>query len=154
MSDLSNLLGDVYGATSSPDGPPVRHEPPASERAPEWSSESSLDRAFTGWVPGEAPKADDGLAEALASALAPIPAPVISAPAPIVAPAPTFAPLPAASLAESLSEMTPAAARAPWTAPINLTTPSPVLEMAGVGAARSWMPGDDDIFPAGKKSKK
>ncbi len=150
MSDLSNLLGDVYG-DASPDGPSVRREPAASERgnefdveAPSWSSESSLDRAFNGWVPGEAP-GDGDLTEALASALA-TPAP---APAPVYAPAPQ-----APTLAETISEIAPA--RAPWTAPIDLTVeaPAPVREMATVGAARSWMPGDDDIFPAGKKSKR
>lgn len=32
MSDLSNLLGDVYGDHSSPDAAPVRHEPTAANR--------------------------------------------------------------------------------------------------------------------------
>ena len=170
MSDLSNLLGDVYGDHSSPDGPPVRHEAPASERAyeistpraPEWSSESQLDRAFSGWVPGEAPRAgDDDLAAALSAALrspepvaAPAPAPV----APVMA-APAPAPVAAPSLAESLAEMAPAPApRAAWTAPINLTAtaPEPAMAMAGVSAApvAAWTRGDDDIFPMSKKGKR
>ena len=32
MSDLSKVLGDLYGATD-PDGPPVKQEAPAAERA-------------------------------------------------------------------------------------------------------------------------
>ena len=49
MSDLSNLLGDLYGDSRNPDGPPVRHEPAATDRT-EWS----------------APRTDDDLAAALA----------------------------------------------------------------------------------------
>ena len=56
MSDLSNLLGDVYGE-HSPDAAPVRRELSAEERAPEWSADSQLDKAFAGWVPGEPPSA-------------------------------------------------------------------------------------------------
>ena len=42
MSDLSQLLGDLYA-----DGNPV-------PKAPEWSSDEALDDAFASWVPGPA----------------------------------------------------------------------------------------------------
>lgn len=42
MSDLSQLLGDLYA-----DETPVR-------KAPEWSSDEALDDAFASWVPGPA----------------------------------------------------------------------------------------------------
>ena len=42
MSDLSQLLGDLYA-----DETPV-------PKAPEWSSEEALDDAFASWVPGPA----------------------------------------------------------------------------------------------------
>lgn len=91
MGDLSELLGDLYGTYGSPDpdGPPVRHEPPAHERAPlpDWADDDELDRAFAGWQPGpppEAPAAERNvLADALSEALLmpdvdqrPLPAPV------------------------------------------------------------------------------
>lgn len=80
MSDLSNLLGAVYGS-SDPDGPSTRHEPSAAERVQ---------------VPPAPLRIDDDLAAALSQALvtsapeqsvgtpAPVPAyaaPVIPAPA-------------------------------------------------------------------------
>lgn len=42
MSDLSQLLGDLYA-----DETPV-------PKAPEWSSDEALDDAFAAWVPGPA----------------------------------------------------------------------------------------------------
>jgi hypothetical protein len=48
MSDLSQLLGDLYA-----DDAPVA-------KAPEWSSDEALDDAFASWVPGPA----DGAAAA------------------------------------------------------------------------------------------
>lgn len=148
MSDLSNLLGDVYGAPSR-DEPPARREPAASERpnesdqrAPEWSSQSRLDQAFDGWVPGEAPTGGEQLAEALA-----VDVPRPQAPAPYQAPAP----MPQAPMAAA-----PAPAPRPaWTAPHSAPA-APLKEMAVVAPApgRSWLMGDDDIFPSGKKAKR
>ncbi|MDQ3147815.1 MAG: hypothetical protein M3R01_12955 [Actinomycetota bacterium] len=89
MSDLSRLLGDVYGSgpatedqneaepgpdpaeTDGADGtatlaatPTMALSPPA-ERAPDaaldWADETALDRAFASWVPG--PSADAPAAE-------------------------------------------------------------------------------------------
>jgi hypothetical protein len=141
MSDLSNLLGDVYGNTS-PDEASVRRERSAQERteerAPAWSSDQDLDRAFNGWVPGEAPSGDDRYREVPASELSSVPAP---------APAPA---------AQTFAEVAPAPAPSGhWAAPINLRAPSPepVFEMAHATAGPSWRPGDDDIVPSGKKIK-
>lgn len=159
MSDLSNLLGDVYGAPSH-DEPPARREPAASDRrdefdrrAPEWSSQSRLDQAFAGWVPGEPPAGGEQPAEALAVEArrpqAPPPAmPAFQAHAPM-APAP--APMGPAPMAAA-----PAPAPRPaWTAPPSAPAAAPLKEMAVVAPApgRSWLMGDDDIFPGGKGKK-
>lgn len=78
MSDLSRLLGDVYGASSTPPdddaatdatapvatpalddppAPPVEAAAPgAGPAAPGWADEQVLDEAFAEWVPG--PPAD------------------------------------------------------------------------------------------------
>jgi len=90
MSDLSQLLGDLYS-----DETPV-------PKAPEWSSEEALDDAFASWVPGPAEGAaaaehaivadvlDDAPAHvapvvdddwAAMTAPAPLPAPVLDEPA-------------------------------------------------------------------------
>lgn len=131
MSDLSNLLGDVYGSTN-PDGPPVRREGTAAERTGEagYADRSRIESVFNSWEP--APQGnDDDLSAALSAALvepqpvmtqaapvAPAPAPV----APVAAPKPTFA--------------APQQFHAPVTGPM------------------SWDIGDDDIFPLGKAAKK
>lgn len=174
MSDLSNLLGDVYGHQSSPDSPPVRREPPAAERAPEWASDSQLDRAFADWEPearypltpepAAAGPADDHLVAALSAALAdtagPAPAaaprPAPAAPAAYSAPAPAYAP-PAAPPAYAPA---PAPAPAPYAAPAAYTpapatyVPAPAVVAAPGVATRAWTPGDDDIFPKGRGAKK
>lgn len=154
MSDLSNLLGDVYGGPSS-DEAPARREPVAPERdferAPDWSSQSRLDQAFDGWVPGEPPAGGEQRAETLAvdapRLAAPAPArPEFQAPAPVV-PAPVAPMPPRAAVAPS-----PSAPRPAWTA----APSAPLAEMSVVAPApvRSWLIGDDDILPAGKKAKR
>ncbi len=170
MSDLSNLLGDVYGDQHSPDAAPVRREPAAAQRAPEWSSESQLDKAFEGWVPGEPPAArqpdpaGDDLSAALAAALSadrigvapsqPAPAP---APAPAQARLPEPAPMP--TLAHTLADLGEARTET-WTAPVAAPQPAaPAPQPAAYPAApaapvAAWSPGDDDIFPLGRGGKK
>jgi hypothetical protein len=136
MSDLSNLLGDVYGDHSDPDAAPVRREPAAGERAPEWAADAQLDRAFDGWVPGEPPTGrSDDLTSALAAALTP-------APAPEAVPMPTVAQAPAAPAPASWTSAAPAAAVA---APVMVTAPA---------SSSFWSFGDDDIFPSSKGGKK
>lgn len=56
MSDLSNLLGSVYGDGNA-DAAPVRHEPPADDRGPAWDDDARLDEAFQHWTPGPGPDA-------------------------------------------------------------------------------------------------
>ena len=140
MSDLSNLLGDVYG-DHSPDAAPVRRELSADERAPEWSADSHLDKAFAGWVPGEPPTSSNAdLTAALSAALA--------SPAPAPAPVPTPEVVPMPSLAQTLSEEMPAPA---WTSePVSV----PVAAVAAPGVTAFWQPGDDDIFPMARGGRK
>lgn len=131
MSDLSNLLGDVYG-DHSPDAAPVRREPSASER---------LDGS-------------EDLTAALAAALAtPAPAPVAVAPAP--APVEDV-PLP--TLAQALAEIPAAAApKAGWASSAPAPAPAAPTMVSAPAAGGFWTPGDDDIFPmprGGKKSKR
>jgi hypothetical protein len=154
MSDLSNLLGDVYG-DSSPDGPPVRREPAASERTPEWSEDARLDRAFAGWepearggfdAPVSAPANDSALADALSAALA-TPAPPATSFAQAINEMPAPSPAPSVPVAAAA----PAAPKAGWTsAP---SAPAPAAS-AAAAPARMWVPGDDDIFPMRGKAAK
>lgn len=157
MSDLSNLLGDLYG-DADPDGAPVRHEAPASERE-EW----------VGHV-------DQDLAAALSAALADVPpssAPVppvsLAMPSlttdldhrevapPVAHVAPTPAPAaPAAVVPTPVAPATVAAAPAP-VSPSNWTSaPEPVAPVTAAPApmARMWMRGDDDVFPSFGRSSK
>lgn len=157
MSDLSNLLGDVYGDHRSADAAPVRHEPSADLRAPQWADESQLDRAFEGWVPGEPPTESrpDDLTAALAAALAaPTPAPT---PAPAPAPAPFYDAVPLPSLAPAPAPLVPVQAAAPWTTsapgPAPAPAPAPVI-VSAPAAVTMWSPGDDDIFPMAKGGRK
>jgi len=131
MSDLSNLLGDVYG-DHSPDAAPVRRESAASERAPEWSSDG---RVFDGSVPDAAP--------AQASA------PVMAA-APQAAPTPDPVPMP--TLAHAAADA-PVATRGGWTASPAVAAPASVMVSAPVSSS-PWRPGDDDIFPMAKGASK
>lgn len=85
MSDLSNLLGDVYGDHSSPDAAPVRHEPAAADRI--------------------------DLAAGLTAALS-VPAPVAPAPMPMVDLSVSEAPAPAWTSAPSMSVTAPVPAMA------------------------------------------
>lgn len=158
MSDLSNLLGDLYGDSRNPDGPPVRHEPAATERD-EWTPVRS----------------DDDLAAALSAALADAPAaPVMPAVAPVAepvapiadysqpmpAPAPVAPVMPAvaaAPIAPVAPVAAPAPARGAWTAaPADYEVAAPVAVAAPVMPAgpRMWARGDDDIFAMSGAAKK
>ena len=126
MSDLSNLLGAVYGS-NDPDGPSTRHEPSAADRAAQVSAP---------------PRIDDDLAAALSAALvSSTPEANVGVPAPVEPAAPTtYAPAPA-PVAPAPAPMMPPVAAAP------AYTPSYSPAMA------AWSAGDDDIFPTvvGKK---
>ncbi|HUP86184.1 MAG TPA: hypothetical protein VM143_11000 [Acidimicrobiales bacterium] len=109
MSDLSNLLGDVYGERSAADAAPVRHEPAAADRS---DLIAGLNAAFPAPVP------------------APAPLPMVDLTA-VEAPMPSWTSTPVAAPSVSVS--------------------APVPAMAG---GTFWTPGDDDIFPSGKGSRK
>ena len=157
MSDLSNLLGAVYGNTD-PDGPPVRQEASASERmeAASWGQHVV---AFETQAPSVS---DNDIASALSAALmdsAPVsaPAPVFEAPAPVVSLVETPAPAPVAPAPQpAMAAPMPMAAPAPatWSNATAVMAPP----VAAVTPPRLWIFGDDDIFPGGKskggKSKK
>jgi hypothetical protein len=86
MSDLSNLLGDVYGDHS--DDAPVRREPSAAERsAADFDLTSALSQALN-TEPVAMPTVDLSVAEAPASsgwASSPAPMPSVSVTAPVPA---------------------------------------------------------------------
>lgn len=82
MSDLSRLLGDVYGSGEEDEAPPAPSAPQAPATLaealpavpsglPEWADETVLDAAFASWVPGppaSAPDAERTMLTDLASA--------------------------------------------------------------------------------------
>lgn len=161
MSDLSNLLGDVYGAVD--DGPPVRRELSALERAPEWASDRRLEEAFADWEPEDRfpadrkamPPVDDDLAAALSAALS---QPRVAPPVPQVIPAPVVA-------APVVPAPVDAAPRGGWTAPATPPAPAPpppppvalvphTVSAPVVAQATFWAPGDDDIYPGGRAKAK
>ena len=135
MSDLSNLLGDLYGDSRNPDGPPVRHEPAAAERS-EWSPSRD----------------NDDLAAALSAALAEPPAAPAPAPAPVM-PAVQPAPAPAPVAVAPVAPVAPIAPVAP-VAPVQ-EYPATIEHAVLVGGAgpRMWERGDDDIAPMGGVAK-
>jgi hypothetical protein len=59
MSDLSKVLGDLYGGDEEPSSAAANRFRASS--APEWADESRLDAAFENWTPG--PPADAPAAE-------------------------------------------------------------------------------------------
>jgi hypothetical protein len=122
MSDLSNLLGDVYG-DHSPDAAPVRREPAATERS----------------------AADFDLTAALSAALNTEPAPVAAPVAPAAPVVDLSEPARPAATGWASDSIAPSMASMP-----SMSVTAPVAVMAG----RVWSPGDDDIFPGVKGSKK
>ena len=101
MSDLSNLLGDVYG-DHSPDAAPVRREPAAAERSSgDFDLTAALSAALntdTAVAPApvvpavdlsEAPKASSGWAS---EAIPAMPSMSVTAPVPAMAGARAWAP--------------------------------------------------------------
>jgi hypothetical protein len=162
MPDLSEMLGDVYGAPEEPEQPAA----PATPGAPGWSDDEHLDKAFANWTPGpsaDAPAAERGM----------------FAPAP-----PTASPRLADDLAAALSEAVLAETDtdddietddevaqdeleghavaeipepAPVAAPVTATAltelePEPAPIPLPVHKA-GWQRHDDDILPTGKVTK-
>ena len=178
MSDLSNLLGSVYG-DRNPDAAPVQHERPADDRGPAWDDDARLDEAFQHWTPGPGPDApaheremlggsssveipqpadpDRDLAAALSAALA---AETRSEPGPVQPPTPTMSHDPG-----PYGEPVPAQPHEP--APVHAVPAMPTMAkeqafvapavaptMAPPAVAVAWQFGDDDIYPRGRKAKK
>ena len=95
MSDLSNLLGDVYGDHSSPDAAPVRHEPAAADRMDLTVGLTAALAPAPAPAPAPMPMVDLSVAEAPAAAWTTAPAPLpsvsVSAPVPAMAGGPAWA---------------------------------------------------------------
>ena len=130
MPDLWKALGDVYGDGQA-DGPPVRREPAAADRAPEAAARF-----------GTALPLDDDLAAALSAALvnAPVSGPDTMTAEPVapVAPPVTFTTVPNVTSPAPLNSpfsLAPPLAPAPLAPPAPLTPPAPVPVAAAAPVA-------------------
>lgn len=167
MTDLANLLGDVYSAPDTT-ASPVRTGPHPAGRpeVPGWADDAKLDEVFADWSPGPGPDAptvernlmrlvpsapappprrhlDDDLAAALSAALVEANGPYAASPPP--------APL-APPVAPPVARPAPVAPPAAWTSPSTVMAPPSVAVTA---PPREWQPGDDDIVPDdGKPSRR
>jgi hypothetical protein len=147
VSDLSRLLGDVYGTDAVEDH--VVEAVPAQELAgelagadlPAWADEALLDEAFADWVPGppsDAPAAERDALTALATE-------------------PTEAVLP---LPETLAEALPVEAEwffdvpAETPATVGAVEPAPVVDLDADAPLVPWQRADDDLLPAKARRKK
>jgi hypothetical protein len=125
MSDLSQLLDDLYDAAGADQTAPAAAVPPAAaEPAPDWSSEEALDEVFSGWVPG--PSADAPAAERSFVAAA-TDAPAVEAP----------------EADEWFAATEPVAAA--WEPEPAAATEA--RELVGAVITR-WSPSDDDLLPS------
>jgi hypothetical protein len=149
MSDLSRLLGDVYGTGPAVEEEVEAHEetsPLAATATPEWADDSVLDEAFANWVPGppsDAPAAERAALADLASFGHEEPA----EPAPVAVP-------------ETLAEALPVEAEWFFDVPAATpTTPEPVLHLDTVDvdgdadtddkvSVAPWQRSDDDLLPS------
>jgi hypothetical protein len=169
MSDLSKVLGDLYGGDDEPSVAPPRN---FRAEAPEWADDDRLDEAFSSWTPGPPPEAhameremsfvidtpalpaahlDDDLAATLSAALVDagsdngeVDLPVASAPAYSL---PALSEDPATM---SFPDGFPVAPAGPAMAEL-MTEVVPVSQPE---PARPWSRADDDILPAAGKLPK
>jgi hypothetical protein len=156
MPDLSEMLGDVYGADDEPEEPAA----PAVAGAPGWADDEHLDRAFADWTPGpgaDAPAAERGmfatapsapagrLADDLAAALseavlAETDATDAEAEAPVSEDALAEAPRPEPMTPSALADLEP--------------EPAPEPEPMAIPVHKAgWQRNDDDILPTGKTAR-
>jgi hypothetical protein len=150
MSDLSRLLGNVYGDDAPATDAPATFDEAVPTRAvaklPEWADEDVLDEAFAHWVPG--PPADAPAAER--SMLTELAADTIPA-------APTAAPAAEPAFAQPVVEIDDSShddLYQPMIDPLlAAVTAQAAIEHA---VSRGWQRGDDDILPAksGGKSRR
>jgi hypothetical protein len=169
MSDLSKVLGDLYGGDDQPSVAPPRN---FRAEAPEWADDERLDEAFSSWTPGPPPEAhameremsfvidtpavpaahlDDDLAATLSAALVDagsdngeVDLPVASAPSYSL---PALGEDPATM---SFTDGLPVAPAGPAMAEM-MTEVVPAYEPE---PARPWTRADDDILPAAGKLPK
>lgn len=156
MSDLSRLLGDVYGTGSEHELQPKQAavatpvaEPETSPlpAAPDWADDSVLDAAFADWVPGppsDAPAAERAaLADLAAFEPAPQAEPVAEPDVAEVVGAP-------ASLAEALPVEAAWFFDVPADQPVIAAEPlEAVVDLADEPATSTpWQRADDDLLPA------
>lgn len=136
MSDLSRLLGDVYGTGPAEKDAVEPTDAPVAD-APSWADESLLDEAFADWVPGPPSDAPADERAALTDlAAGPAPEPVGAQPVP-------------ATLAEALP------AEAEWffdvpAEPVAAETPvaEPVADADTAAPVVPWQRADDDLLPS------
>jgi hypothetical protein len=160
MSDLSKVLGDLYGgddADHRPSVAPARNFRDAA--APEWADDDRLDQAFENWTPGpppEAPAAEHDISSYVIDAPAVPPAQLDDDLAATLGQALAYAgsdnadpEVPFASAddpaAASFGMVTPAPAPAPAPAlPADIAAELPALPTP----AGRWERSSDDILPS------
>jgi hypothetical protein len=149
MPDLSEMLGDVYGAPEEP----TETSAPSESASPAWADDEHLDRAFADWTPGpdaNAPAAERGMFT---------PAPPAGRLADDLAAALSEAVMAETDVAESEAAVTEAPVTAPMTATaLGDLEPQPEPEpepepMAFRPHKAGWQRSDDDIIPTGKTTK-
>jgi hypothetical protein len=166
MSDLSKVLGDLYGGEGEPSATPNRN---FRAEAPEWADEDRLDQAFADWTPGPTADAhpaeremshvldmpavphahlDEDLAGALSAALVDAGSGEPEVPA-ASAPAYTFPDL--ADL-PSMDLHAAATVPAPAPAPVETYVEPIAFEPVAPAPVGPWSRTDDDILP-GKGAK-
>jgi hypothetical protein len=135
VSDLSRLLGDVYGTGPVEDHVDEAPAPSGEERSPlaelpTWADESVLDEAFANWVPGPSTEAP---AEEHAAVAEPAPAPEAHA-----------LPAEAAWFFDAPGEVA--------AFPTAIAEPEPETEPEAPAVV--WQRADDDLLPARGRRKK
>jgi hypothetical protein len=168
VSDLSRLLGDVYGAAATPEGeqeaadpttqtafPAAADDPPAppaeaagpGPAAPGWADEAVLDEAFSEWVPG--PPADASAEER--GMLADVePAETVAEPIDIDAwlgPDDGIHDLDAGSGADTEAELDP-------TAPVEALTAAPPEPEDHDERDPNWTRTSDDLLPRSRRGRR
>ena len=137
MSDLSRLLGDVYGGGDQPaddQGTDGAAEQPATLAGalPEWAGEEVLDEAFANWVPGP----PEGAPTAEHEVVAPVPVTVPVQDTHLQDPAESDWLFGTDTVVAAYDEL-------PTEADLPIAPPIPVR----------WTPADDDILPQRRKVK-
>jgi hypothetical protein len=174
VSDLSRLLGDVYGASTPPAedaeatdpttpgaGPAAADDPPAPPveavetdvtrpAAPGWADDAVLDEAFAEWVPGPPSDADAEERDILADVE---PAETVAEPIDIDA---WLGPDPVDEVeasAEADVEAEPIEATAPLDAFVPPAEPETEVHRA-IEAEAAWSRESDDLLPRSRRGRR